>query len=127
MFGRQASGGGIGEAGKAGHCPIVASDCTSLAGTSDYGTTWYGVSAPVTGAPDGSHGVSQLRFLTIRDGGAFGPELFVTHDGGAHWKREQTDGMRGTDLETAGDRAFAIFATSTGTGPAYAAHCTSLS
>jgi hypothetical protein len=117
----------IGQAGKPGHCPIVASDCTSLAGTSDYGTTWYGVSAPVTGAPDGSHGVSQLRFLNIREGWAFGPELFVTHDGGARWKREQTDGMRVTDLETAGDRAFAIFANCTGTGPDYAAHCTSLS
>jgi photosystem II stability/assembly factor-like uncharacterized protein len=85
------------------------------------------VSAPHAGAPDGSHGVSQLRFLNIREGWAFGPELFVTHDGGARWKREQTDGMRVTDLETAGDRAFAIFANCTGTGPDYAAHCTSLS
>ena len=42
----------IGQAGTPGHCgPPVAADCTSLAGTSDYGTSWYGVSAPVTGGP----------------------------------------------------------------------------
>jgi hypothetical protein len=117
----------IGQAGTPGHCPIVADDCTSLAGTSDYGASWYGVSAPVTGAPDGSAGVGQIRFLNTSDGWAFGPQLWVTHDGGAHWTREQTGGMRVTDLETAGDRAFAIFASCTGSGPDYGAHCTSVS
>ena len=122
------TGAVIGQAGTPGQCgPPNPADCTSLAGTSDYGTSWYGVSAPVTGAPDGSHGVGQLRFLNARDGWAFGPELWVTHDGGAHWRQEQTYGMRVTDLETAGDRAFAIFATCTGTGPSYAADCTRLS
>src|SRR5215813_3519678 len=52
------TGAVIGQAGTPGHCgPQNPADCTSLAGTNDYGTTWYGVSAPVTGAPDGSHGV----------------------------------------------------------------------
>jgi hypothetical protein len=126
-FVSQSVGAVIGQAGTAGHCPVVANDCTSLAGTSDYGTNWYGVSAPVTGAPDGSSGVSQLRFLNARDGWAFGPALWVTRDGGGHWHKEQTYGMRVTDLETAGARAFAIFASCTGTGPNYGAHCTSFS
>jgi len=117
----------IGQAGTPGHCPIIRADCTSLAGTSDYGTSWYGVSAPVTGAPDGSRGVGQLRFLDTRDGWAFGPELWVTHDGGSSWTREKTYGMRVTDLETAGNRAFALFAKCTGSGADYAARCTSFS
>jgi hypothetical protein len=122
------TGAVIGQAGTPGRCgPPVPADCTSLAGTSDYGSTWYGVSAPVTGAPDGSHGVGQLRFLNAHDGWAFGPELWVTHDSGPHWTQEQTYGMRVTDLETAGDRAFAIFARCTGTGASYAATCSSFS
>src|SRR5215472_5650777 len=121
------TGAVIGQAGTPGHCAIIPAVCTSLAGTSDYGTSWYGVSAPLTGAPDGSSGVGQLRFLDGRNGWAFGPELWVTHDGGAHWTQEQTHGMRVTDLETAGDRAFAIFATCTGTGASYAAGCSSFS
>jgi hypothetical protein len=113
----------IGQAGTPGHCATPY--CTSLAGTSDYGNTWYGVSAPLTGPPDGTSGVGQLRFLDDSDGWAFGPGLWVTHDGGAHWARESTGGMRVTDLETAGNRAFALFATCSGTGAAYGARCTS--
>jgi hypothetical protein len=117
----------IGQAGTPGHCgPPMPDDCTSLAGTSDYGRTWYGVSAPVTGAPDGGQGVSQVRFLDISDGWAFGPQLWVTQDGGGHWTQEATYGMRVTDLETAGDRAFALFASCAGTGAAYASGCSSL-
>ena len=123
----QGIGAVIGQAGTPGRCPIIPVDCTSLAGTSDYGTSWYGVSAPVTGAPDGSRGVGQLRFLDTREGWAFGPELWVTHDGGSTWTREKTYGMRVTDLETAGNRAFALFATCTGGGADYAARCTSFS
>jgi hypothetical protein len=115
----------IGQAGTPGHCATP--HCTSLAGTSDYGTSWYGVSAPLTGAPDGSSGVSQLRFLTARDGWAFGPALWVTHDGGADWHPLPTGGKRVTALETAGARAFAIFASCTGTGANYEAGCTAFS
>jgi photosystem II stability/assembly factor-like uncharacterized protein len=116
----------IGQAGTPGKCGgPVATDCTSLAGTSDYGKSWYGVPAPVTGAPRGPSGVSQVRFLNLEDGWAFGPQLWVTHDGGTSWTREQTDGLRVTDLETAGRRAFALFAACTGSGSDYAAQCRS--
>jgi photosystem II stability/assembly factor-like uncharacterized protein len=122
----QETGAVIGQAGTPGHCgPPKPDICTSLAGTSTYGSTWYGVSAPVTGAPDGSSGVGQLRFLNAHDGWAFGPELWVTHDGGATWSREQTHGMRVIDLEAADGRALAIFASCAGTGRAYAADCSS--
>lgn len=115
----------IGQAGTPGHCgPPVSTDCTSLAGTSDYGKSWYGVSAPVTGSPDGSLGVSQLRFLNNRDGWAFGPQLYVTHNGGGHWSTEDTHGQRVIALETVGDRAFAVFASGcTGTGADYGQGC----
>jgi hypothetical protein len=115
----------IGQALHPGQC--ATQFCTSLAGTSDYGGHWYGVSAPLTGSPDGAQGVSQLRFLTVRDGWAFGPQLWVTYNGGADWTRESTNGMRVTDLETVGDRAFALFASCSGTGPDYGADCTSFS
>jgi hypothetical protein len=121
----QGIGAVIGQAGTQGHC--ATKFCTSLAGTADYGSSWYGVSAPLTGAPAGAQGVSQVRFLNLSDGWAFGPQLWVTHDGGASWTPEPTHGMRVTDLEAAGGRVFALFARCTGTGPGYGAGCTSVS
>jgi hypothetical protein len=119
------TGAVIGQAGTAGHC--ASPYCTSLAGTTDYGQKWFGVSAPRTGPPEGGQGVGQLRFLNNQDGWAFGPGLWVTHDGGGTWTPEPTGGMRVTDLETAGSRAFALFATCTGTGAGFGAACTSFS
>ncbi|HEY1616164.1 MAG TPA: hypothetical protein VGG25_01020 [Streptosporangiaceae bacterium] len=114
----------IGQAGTPGHCgPPVATDCTSLAGTSDYGSSWYGVSAPVTGAPNGPSGVSELRFLDLNDGWAYGPELWTTTDRGVTWAQQQTFGRRVTGLETAGSRAFAVLAACTGSGTGFAADC----
>ena len=120
------TGAVIGQAGIPGRCgPPQAAACTSLAGTSDYGQTWYGISAPVTGPPAASAGVSGLRFLNASDGWAFGPQLWVTHNGGAHWAMESTHGLRVTSLETAGNRAFALFASCAGTGADFAAQCIS--
>jgi len=112
----------IGQAGTPGHC--ATQYCTSVARTDDAGKTWSGVPAPVTGPADGDTGVSQIRFLNADDGWAFGPQLFATHDGGHTWSQVVTDGLRVTDLETVGDRAFALFASCTGTGAAFAAQCT---
>ncbi len=123
-----AQGGVVGAViGQAGP-PCASQFCTSLAGTSDYGSTWYGVSAPYVAGPNGPAGVSQLRFANLRDGWAFGPALSETSVGGASWQREFTGGQRVIDIEAAaGGPALGLFATCTGTGPAYAANCTSFS
>ena len=115
----------IGQAGTPGHCSTQY--CTSIARTTDAGQTWTGSPAPLTGAPDGASGVGQVRFLNASDGWAFGPELFATTDGGQHWTGETTGGQRVTDLETVGNRAYAIWATCTGTGTDFAASCASFS
>ncbi len=112
----------IGQAGPPCYNPQY---CTSLAGTSNYGTSWYGVSAPVAAAPDGSVGISQLRFANLSDGWAFGPALYETSGGGWPWTPESTFGQRVIDVEAAGGHAYAVFGTCTGTGSDYAATCTS--
>jgi hypothetical protein len=120
----QHTGWVIGQAGVQGHC--ATQYCTSMARTSDAGQTWTGVPAPETGAPSGAAGVGQVRFLNDNEGWAFGPQLFATTDGGRTWTEQSASG-RVTALETVGTRAFAIFATCTGTGPQFAAQCTSFS
>ena len=115
----------LGQAGTPGHCgPPSPYICTSLAGTSDGGKTWHGVTAPVTGAPKGPSGVSQIRFYNTSDGWAFGPQLWATHNGGRSWKQISTGGLRVTALETAGQRVFAVWARCSGTGASWAAGCT---
>jgi hypothetical protein len=118
-----AVGAVIGQAGP----PCATQYCTSLAGTSTYGASWYGVSAPLTGVPHGSLGVSQLRFLELYHGWAFGPQLYETSTGGRAWLSMQTYGLRVTDLEAAGNRAFALLANCQGTSTDYAADCSTFS
>jgi photosystem II stability/assembly factor-like uncharacterized protein len=112
----------IGQAGTPGSC--ATQYCTSVARTENGGQTWNGLPAPLTGAPDGPTGVGQIRFLEGINGWAFGPELWATHDGGEHWHRVATHGQRVIDVEAVGARAFAIEATCTGTGTAFASACT---
>ena len=113
----------IGQAGTPGRCPTAY--CTSVARTDDAGKTWSGGPAPLAGPADGAAGVSQIRFLNGAEGWAFGPELFATHDGGRTWTRLGTTGLRVTEVETVGDRAFGLFASCTGSGAAFAAQCVS--
>ena len=117
------TGGVVGAViGQAGNGKCATQYCTSLAQTPDYGSHWYGLSAPLTGGPQDSTGVSQVRFLNLRDGWAFGPGLWATTSGGWPWTKEDTYGQRVIDLEAAGGRAFAVFATCT--GAQYAGGCT---
>jgi hypothetical protein len=115
----------IGQAGTRGHC--ATQYCTSLAGTEDYGKTWFGVSAPIAPGPGEPTGVSQLRFANVRDGWAFGPALYQTTGGGWPWHRVHTNGMTVTDLETVGDTALAVFASCAANGIDFASDCTSFS
>ncbi len=111
----------IGQAGSPGHC--ATQYCTSVARTTDAGRTWSGVAAPLAGGPDGATGVGQIRFLNLKNGWAFGPGLFVTHTGGKTWTPVDTHGLRVTNLETVGNRVYALWASCTGTGAAYASNC----
>jgi hypothetical protein len=117
----------IGQAGTPGTCQNANPDiCTSIARTNDAGKTWQGGPAPDTSGPSGAQGVSGLRFLDGVNGWAFGPELWATHDEGRTWTKVDTHGQRVTDLETAGDRAYALFATCSGTNAdRFAMNCTS--
>ena len=118
----------IGQAGTPGTCANKSNPyiCTSIAFTNDAGKTWHGGPAPATTGPSGAQGVSGIRFLDGTSGWAFGPELWATHDAGKTWNQVDTRGARVTDLETAGDRAFALWATcSGGASTGFAADCTS--
>jgi len=126
-FDSPATGWVIGQAGTAGHCANANPDiCTSIARTDDGGKTWQGGPAPSTTGPSGATGVSGIRFLDGTNGWAFGPELWATHDGGRTWTAVDTNGARVTDLETVNGRAYALFATCTGThASGFASDCTS--
>ncbi len=121
------SGWVIGQAGTPGQCANANPDiCTSIARTGNDGKTWQGGPAPSTTGPSGPSGVSGIRFLDGTNGWAFGPELWVTHDGGVTWTKIDTRGQRVTDLETVNGRAYALFATCSGPGTAgFAADCAS--
>ena len=112
-------GAALGLAGSCGTRP-----CTVMAGTRNYGGTWTEVGAPQAGPPDGSSGVSQVRFLDPANGWAYGPELYATHDGGVAWHRIAPLPGRVVDLAAVGGRAFAVIGTGcSGTGSRYTTGC----
>src|SRR5262249_43066501 len=111
----------IGQAGTPGHCgPPDPHICPSVARTHRARPTWHGMPAPVTGPPDGSTGVGQIRSLNGVHGWAFGPQLYATHDGSQAWQRIPTHGMRVTGRETVSGVAFAISAHCAGIGTDFA-------
>jgi hypothetical protein len=102
-------------------CP---SGCEAVAATANYGRSWTKADAPPAGPPDGDSGVSQIRFLEPRNGWAYGPGLYVTHDGGATWAKASGVHGRVIDLATVNGSAYAVAASCTGTGSDYASGCT---
>jgi hypothetical protein len=97
-----------------GTCP--SGPCAAVARTIDGGNTWAAVPAPaasmVPGPGQGASGISGLRFADARNGWAFGPDLWATHDGGTTWARLTIPGLA-TDaavaaLETAGGTVHAV-------------------
>jgi hypothetical protein len=121
------TGWAMGQASPAGQCdqPAVPA-CVVLLRTDTAGSAWRTVNPPPAHGPNGTTGVSQIRFLTSSDGWAFGPQLWATHDAGRTWTQIPTDGWRVTALETRGSRVFSVWARCTGAGADFASHCTSL-
>jgi len=118
---RGALGAVIGQGGRScGPAP-----CTLVAGTRNYGAHWTEIGAPPAGPPAGASGVSQIRFADARDGWAFGPQLYATHDGGKRWTKVTSVGAPVVDLSAVSGRVFAVGATGCkGSGSRHAAGCT---
>ena len=63
--------------------------CVAIARTTDGGTTWVSLAAPAAGY---GTGVTEVRFDDPLDGWAFGPGLYVTHDGAKTWQQVDVGG-----------------------------------
>src|ERR1700722_5682350 len=72
-----------------GSAPCQLATCLVVLKTLNAGRTWVSVNPPPTPFSDGDSGdmesVGQIRFADPDDGWAYGPGLWSTHDGGAHW------------------------------------------
>jgi photosystem II stability/assembly factor-like uncharacterized protein len=99
-----------------GIAPCQTAPCTSVVRTLDGGRSWQGVPAPR--APlalrDERTGVRGLRFADPRNGWAYGPDLYVTHNGSATWHRLRPAGAV-LDLEAAGGVVYAAVEDARGT------------
>ncbi len=72
--------------------------CPAIAHTTDGGVTWAAIPAPKTTigrspVDETGTGISALRFANAKDGWAYGPELWTTHDGGATWAKSSIAGL----------------------------------
>jgi photosystem II stability/assembly factor-like uncharacterized protein len=95
-------------------------DATSklrLRKTTDGGLRWTPLTAPPAPwggiAPDGTgrvpaDGVTGLLFADARDGWAYGPGLWATHDGGASWHRIGTKGWVVQSMASTGGHVVAV-------------------
>ncbi|HEY4408339.1 MAG TPA: hypothetical protein VGO87_00530 [Acidimicrobiia bacterium] len=71
-------------------CPPTYRTATRLYRTDDGGRTWQAVNAPPAplSTQEGGEAVEQVRFANLSDGWVALPEVWATHDGGAHWTRQ---------------------------------------
>ena len=94
-----------------GSAPCGHGRCTALARTTTAGSSWARVSPPAARlAPSGGQGVGEVHFADDRDGWAYAPQLHVTHDGGASWRRLPVPGGTGqvVALTSGGGAAYAV-------------------
>jgi hypothetical protein len=78
--------------------------CTSVLRTTNGGRSWVGIPAPITKQ------VEKLRFADASDGFAYGPQLWVTHNGGSSWHRVRQVPGSVTGLEASAGRVYAVSA-----------------
>jgi photosystem II stability/assembly factor-like uncharacterized protein len=95
-----------------GTAPCSSPPCTSIVRTDNGGQTFVGTPAPRTDK------VSQLRFADARNGFAYDPQLWATHDAGATWHQVALSGNV-TDLAISDGEVYAIVNGGYGTGQLY--------
>jgi len=78
-----------------GTAPCASPPCTSLLRTEDGGRSWRGIPAPRAPLSDDGEtaNVQHIRFADALNGWVYGPSLWATHDGGAHWEQPRLDGV----------------------------------
>ena len=90
--------------------------CADVLTTTDGGSVWHQIGSIAATLSDcvgcGTPGVSHIRFANDLDGYAFGPDLFVTTDGGVTWSQE--NGPYVAALEPAGGTVMRVAYTETG-------------
>lgn len=82
-----------------GTAPCGAESCTIQLVTTDGGATW--ARRPASGLPrtcSGAGCVAHVRFADSRVGYAYGPSLYLTTDGGAHWSPQATSPVFGLEI-----------------------------
>ena len=99
-----------------GSCNQTQTTCTDVLATTDGGGLWRQVGS-IAATSSGcigcaTPGVSHIRFANDLDGYAFGPDLFVTTDGGVTWTQE--NGLYVAALEPAGTTVMRVAYTHTG-------------
>jgi photosystem II stability/assembly factor-like uncharacterized protein len=101
-----------------GQRPCSPKACLAIVRTSDGGRHFVAIPAPrvpyeIAGCPWAQ--VFELKFADASNGFAYGCALYVTHDGGAHW-RELNLGGYVARLATANEDAYAIVTDKRGAG-----------
>ena len=83
--------------------------CGSIVRTTDGGRTFTAIEAPRASLAGrlSSSGFSQIRFADLKDGFAYGPDLYSTHDGGATWNPVDVSGQV-NDLAISDGQVYAV-------------------